>query len=1191
VRSKLFLCGTLAFTLISGWMCCASGASAQGVSFNAARAFPAGTSPTAVAADDFNNDGKLDLAVTNQHGVSVLMNDGSGGFLPAVNYVVGTNPQSVVAGFFRPNSEGIDDLAVVNQGSGTVSILLNNGDGTFAAGATYPAGVNPHEAFAIDLNGDSNYDLVIVDSGAGPGTGGVSILLGNGDGTFKPAVFYATGSVPLSVGVAFFNNDFALDLAVANKGSDNISILFGNGDGTFQHPVNISLDEPGISVSPTSIVTFFDNNSHYDLAVATPNTRDITVLVGKGDGTFASPVHYALDDPNFVDDENTLVAFDLNRDFKADLVLCNLSSNHVTVLLGKGDGTFMPGVSYAAGPQPIGIATSPFQKDVDGLGNLDFNGDFIADLVVANNAVDGEVTVLLGNGDGTLKAAPLYRSGFSPTSFAVGDLNGDGILDIVTGSSVTPAPAGTGTGVAMLGNGDGFVVGKGGGTFKSPQIWSTSPISAVALADFDGDGKLDIVETNPNPGNGNVSVLLGKGDGTFQSPVNYTVGTTPEAVAVGDFNGDGKPDIVVGNRNSGNISVLLNSGNGTLDSAVDYATPTTGTPESIAVGDFDGDGKLDIAVAISGINASEIALFLGNGDGTFKSYLTIPAGFHSSAILHIVAADFDADGKADIAVTDGATLSILLGSGGAAFLTPVTYLVGPGAAINGTLAVADFNGDAKPDLVTTSRDGLAIFINNGDGTFPDAPITYSPFLGGSIAVGDFDGNGTPDIVTADSSQDQTPTDTVAVLINQTMGPQVPVTIATSPTGISFDVYFGFPPGGGAISEYTTCAAAPCTYNGHFGVFFQIYAPLSQSDSALLGLRYTLHGFSDNGTSTLESSGADLIHNIAVMMVPTSVTINYNTHELVTVLASPPNGGVVTPVSGYLDANSAFVLTATANPGYTFQNWTASQIPGNPPVGGECDTAICPQHVFAPVVWTANFAPVTTAVPNVVGDTQAAAGTAITGAGLVVGNTTFQSSTTVAAGSVISESPAAGTQVAPQSAVNLVVSTGPPVVPHVVSFSVLFGSQSYNVTTSTRKQLPWQISGIRVVFSEPIASGGATSLVGTTVTGFSGLGTNTLTWTITPIPIGTVPILLSGSGANALKDAAGNALNAGVGFSQTLKILWGDFNDDGAVSATDMVLVNIAVSGAYNIFADMNGDGVVNAADVQIVRGRAGTHLP
>jgi hypothetical protein len=232
-----------------------------------------------------------------------------------------------------------------------------------------------------------------------------------------------------------------------------------------------------------------------------------------------------------------------------------------------------------------------------------------------------------------------------------------------------------------------------------------------------------------------------------------------------------------------------------------------------------------------------------------------------------------------------------------------------------------------------------------------------------------------------------------------------------------------------------------------------------------------------------------------------------------------------------------------------------------------------------------------AVPNVVGETQAAASSAITGAGLAVGNVTTASSSTVAAGSVISETPTAGTQVATASSVNLVVSSGPAAVPKVVSFAVLFGGQSYSVTGSPRNRLPWQITGVRVVFSEPIVSGSAASLSGATVTAMTGLGTNTLTWTISPISAGIAAIQLSGSGATALKDAAGNALGSGAGYAQSLKILWGDFNDDGSVSATDMVSVNNAKAAPYNIFADMNGDGVVDSADVQIVRTRAGTTQP
>jgi hypothetical protein len=163
-------------------------------------------------------------------------------------------------------------------------------------------------------------------------------------------------------------------------------------------------------------------------------------------------------------------------------------------------------------------------------------------------------------------------------------------------------------------------------------------------------------------------------------------------------------------------------------------------------------------------------------------------------------------------------------------------------------------------------------------------------------------------------------------------------------------------------------------------------------------------------------------------------------------------------------------------------------------------------------------------------------------------------------------------------------------PVVTSYQVMFGSESYNVIGTPRNDLPWQITGIKVVFSKPIAQGNANSLTGVTVAGFSGLGTNTLTWTINPLSLGNFATALLGAGANALKDAAGNALAGGDGFSQNLKVLWGDYNDDGLVNAQDLAGVNSAISVAYNIFADMNGDGVVNLVDVAIVRTRIGTSL-
>ena len=167
----------------------------------------------------------------------------------------------------------------------------------------------------------------------------------------------------------------------------------------------------------------------------------------------------------------------------------------------------------------------------------------------------------------------------------------------------------------------------------------------------------------------------------------------------------------------------------------------------------------------------------------------------------------------------------------------------------------------------------------------------------------------------------------------------------------------------------------------------------------------------------------------------------------------------------------------------------------------------------------------------------------------------------------------------------------PAAPVITAFRVLFGSQSYLVTGTSRTQLPWQIDGIQITFSQAITSGTKASLGGISATGLTGIGSNTLTWSFAPLAIADVTVTLAGSGSNALKNTAGVGLGSGAGASQKLKILWGDFTDDGAVSATDLVGVNNARVGAYNIFADTNGDGAVDATDVQAVRSRIGTILP
>jgi len=357
-------------------------------------------------------------------------------FITRVDYAAGTNPASVAVGDF--NRDGVPDVAVANYGSNTVSVLLGNGDGTFQPALTLAADANPEFVAVSDFNRDGVPDLVVACSGSNS----VSVFLGNGDGTFQPARNFAANGGQ-SVAVGDFNGDGVQDLAVADynlnnvPGSDTVSVLLGNGGGTFQ-PAR----------------TF-----------ATAGMNPVTVAVG-----------------------------DFNGDGRPDLAVTNSANTssgavpgNVSVLLGNGDGTFQPARTLNVGITPAFVAVR------------DFNGDGRQDLAVANFR-SSTVSVLLGNGDGTFLAARNFAAGAGPLSFAVGDFNGDGVSDL-----------------------------------------------AVANFDFNIQG--------PNT----VSVLLGNPDGTFQAPLSFGAGTNPDSVAVGDFNGDGLQDLAVANFNSNTVSVLINN--------------------------------------------------------------------------------------------------------------------------------------------------------------------------------------------------------------------------------------------------------------------------------------------------------------------------------------------------------------------------------------------------------------------------------------------------------------------------------------------------------------------------------------------------------------------------------------------------------------------------------------------------------
>ena len=376
-----------------------------------------------------------------------------------------------------------------------------------------------------DFNGDGNLDLAVVDYDASV----VSILLGNGDGTFRPQVEYATGTLPRGVAVGDFNGDGKLDLVVANSASDNVSVLLGNGDGTFRPAVNY-----GTGSVPGSV------------AVA-----------------------------------------DFNGDGKLALAVANSGSNNVSVLLGNGDGTFQAAVNYPTDIQPLSVAVG------------DFNRDGKLDLVTANGS-SADVSVLAGNGDGTFRPHVEYSTGQYAASVTVGDLNQDGKLDLAVAVPCVSCDTG-GIVAILLGNGDG--------TFQTHMDYTAgNGAYSAAIGDFNGDGKLDLAVANS--GNDNVSVLLGNGDGTFQAHVDYPTGGNSNSVAVGDFNRDGRVDLAVA-TGSGVVSVLLQTPIVSLSkSSLTFADQVVRTRSSSQTVTLTNTGVLKLTisgVSVTGTNATDFS--------------------------------------------------------------------------------------------------------------------------------------------------------------------------------------------------------------------------------------------------------------------------------------------------------------------------------------------------------------------------------------------------------------------------------------------------------------------------------------------------------------------------------------------------------------------------------------------------------
>jgi hypothetical protein len=383
----------------------------------------------------------------------------------------------------------------------------------------------------------------------------------------------------------------------------------------------------------------------------------------------------------------------------------------------------------ASGPV-FGVAQSyPSGAGVGQSVTADFNGDGIPDIAVIGcnpsycSTGAASVTVLIANGDGSFQAPVAYATGsFEPMSVAVGDFNGDGVPDLAVASQcASSANCGTGEVSVLLGNGDG--------TFQSPVSYSAGTGSSffVVTADFNEDGNLDLAVANQTGGNSAVAILLGNGDGTFQAPATYSTGAASAVfLAVGDFNGDGAPDLAVADGGAQDaVSILLGNGNGTFQTAVIYASGGA-LASSVAVGDFNGDGVPDLVVAnacatnynLVCSQSGSVGVLLGNGDGTFQPPVAYGSGGNEATVVSV--ADFNGDGIPDLAVANlgpsaggssAGVVSLLLGDGDGTFQPAATF--GTGGNFAYALSAGDFNQDGQLDLAVVNQCPTSGSCTNG----------------------------------------------------------------------------------------------------------------------------------------------------------------------------------------------------------------------------------------------------------------------------------------------------------------------------------------------------------------------------------------------------------------------------------------------------------------------------------------------
>lgn len=639
-----------------------------------------------------------------------------------------------------------------SDGDGVGDACASTFAGRLFPNPAYAMGGRPLAVAPLDIDGDGAEDLAVLNQplpGSQDFDGRLVLLRSRGDGTFAVLSHYDLGSFPNSLAATDLNSDGKGDLLVGYAFSDEVWILMGNGDGTFQ-------EKPAIRDvnAPQAVATLdLDHDQKPDLLVldgcgptCDTGRGEVAVFPGEGDGHFGEPRRYEVG--RFT---SGFVLADINGDGRIDIAVANQCAiedpqcsreGDVSVLIGRGDGTFGEQARFPVGIDPTAMAAG------------DLNEDGRDDIVVGNcpDCPEPDISVLLGNADGTL--GPERRIGSDQVllhSFAiiVKDVDADGIRDLVLASFYADLV------VVLKGQGDG--------TFAEALVPNTTPVGegprALATGDFNRDGRIDVAVAHVSAGN--LFVLSGNGDGSFGRQTRRLSGRQPTAVALDDFNGDLRTDMAVVYEGGGGL-VLLGRADGTFGDELPLQQVSPGAL-FIATGDFNADGRRDLAIASAGsyysYGSGAVSVLLGEGDGTFRPKTSFQAGLNP---LALAVGDYNGDGQEDLAVASfgSGSVTVRFGDGAGNFENPVSYTVGVSPF---WIASADLNRDGALDLVVTNAGrsypppftlgDVAVLMGRGDGTFSPASHYDAGRNPESVAIADLDGDGILDLAVANAGSD------------------------------------------------------------------------------------------------------------------------------------------------------------------------------------------------------------------------------------------------------------------------------------------------------------------------------------------------------------------------------------------------------------------------------------------------------